>query len=175
MIEINETSEPLNKFPNVMVVNIPGFRAISSGWQLFDELYSGEACFYNWAIKRNHLYKEAFLGSVEIFLNNQINVPNAPCNLVFAVHDNVTTSDAAPYKIIDVKGGWYAAVWCQGDDTELGEMTYPTLMEWVENSKFKYDAERPIMVQTVFPDAEIEEALGYYQCQRYIPIKLRAE
>jgi len=175
IFEIDIPNETLNVFPNVMVINMPKFRAISSGWQMEDDLYNGEDCFYGWIIKRKHLHKEAFLGSTEFFIDSQMDVHGAANGLLFAVHDDVTASDAAPYEIMDIKGGLYAALWCPAGNLELEDMMYPTIMKWVENSKFEHDTDRPLLAQIIFPGSEAEEALGYSQFQRYIPIKLRAE
>lgn len=105
-----EVTEKLdNKVPDIMVVRIPKFRAVTSGLVTFEELFGG--AFGPWQEARNHLFKPVIFNSPDFLYGKDGKV-----EWIWAVKDEVTVADTHPYEIIEYPGGLYAvAVSVDGD------------------------------------------------------------
>ena len=94
---------------------------------------------------------------------------------IWAVKDEVTEDDTAPYKIIEFEGGLYAEAMSVDGDDDIGDRVYGGIKKWVETSGFELD-ERPrhrTLCNMPNPTAEIEKALGYAQLDIFVPVKIR--
>jgi len=167
----------LNKFQPIMLVDIPSFKAVASGWKPFGEIFFGEGCFYEWMGERWSMFKAVFLDGGVFSMNGQTDDHETPSNYIFAMNDDVTACDVVPYELVEIKGGVYAALRCSENDFETRDAITPVIMEWLEGTNFEYDCERPIMAQVLFCHHPIiEKGLGSnHQFQRYVPIKLRPD
>lgn len=162
-----------NKMSDVMVVELPKFRAIVSGWKMEDEIFHKKGGFNDWLLERQHLHKEIIFGSATFWLDKQINVHGQPCNYIFATYDGVTAADAAPYEIAEFEGGLYAAAFCADVDMSAQNRMYPRILYWIEDTDFEHDGSRAFTAQMLFESPEIKKGLGYNQFMRYVPIKLK--
>jgi len=148
------------RIPNVTVVMLPGFRAVSG-------------CDYNalwgWLETRGHLCREDFWGGCEFYLNKEDSGMDSM--LMYAVRDRVTEADAAPFELITVEGGMYAAAVYADMDGESQTSTHAKIMKWLEGTNFTHDDSRDCLAQLLFPHSDIKRGLGYHQMQQYIPIK----
>jgi len=105
-----EVSEGLKKqqHHHVMITKLPKCKAISSGWQWWDDEIMAEGGFNQWAWARPHLHNEAFFNSAFYGVDRSADFHGSMACMNFVVHDGVTAADAAPYALVDFEGGWYA-------------------------------------------------------------------
>jgi len=166
LVEITEKLD--KKIPDIMIVRIPKFRAISGG---FEELM-------NWAWskgRRETLFKDVIFDCPDFAVRYDDRF-----EYTMGVKDNITDADTAPYKIHEFEGGLYAVAVSINDDHEsIGKVEFK-IIERLENStNFAYDDSRGVMGTMPYlnetDDDEIKKGLGYFQLYRFVPIKLKAE
>ncbi len=160
-------TEKLKKTPEVHIVKLPKFRAISSGDDSFDNIF-GEGGFDQWMDVHHHLEKKIIFDCAD-FMWHEDN----KAIWIWAIQDEVTETDTAPYEIIEFEGGLYAtAVSIDGDD-DINGRVYSGIKSWVESSGFELD-ERPghqTLCNMIYPLDEIKKSLGYHQLEIYVPIR----
>ena len=166
----------MSKLRNMRVIEIPRFRAISSGPMSFAELF-GEGGFCEWVrangrLMLKHIYDEpSFLwheGSPETY-GKGMNV------WIHAANDFVTSADAAPYGLIEFPGGVFlVATADEKDDKDLNE-TVDDMMRWIKESEvFEYGGfPKSGMCNMANPDGVADTALGIAQQQIFLPLKFR--
>ncbi|MCL2187364.1 MAG: MerR family transcriptional regulator [Defluviitaleaceae bacterium] len=158
------------KLPSVMVVRLPKFRAVFSGWKT-EGHHNME--FWEWGENNKHLHKNIVWDNSNFILDKEISCEtNAQ---IFAIHDHVTEADTAPYKIIEVEGGLYATAICVDMDDESMTSLYPQILKWLRGTNFTHDTARHLMAHMLCPGSDIKQGLGYHQLQRYVPIKFNTE
>lgn len=173
LIEITEKLD--KKIPDVMVVRVPPFRAITSGEQTWMDLFKeGGYMFQLWQYYR-------FFCPV-IFDCLDFAFPKGDkCEMVCAVKEGVTQADVLPFQLIDFPGGLYAMAVSIDGDNESIQKVQDKICQWVDNTNFEVDKSRDFMFNMPYLDEEnlynsdIEKGLGYKQMQRYVPIKLKGE
>ena len=161
----------MSKLQNIRIIEIPKFRAVSSGLKTFDELFS-ENGFGNWIELNGKIIKNIIYAAPDFMWHEgEKNV------WIYAVEDWVTEKDAAPYEIIEFEGGIYAAVTAdENDNDDCGEVYYGAL-KWIENNGVFESDDKPgnrCIFHRVGCGA-IQEALGMAQQEMFLPIKLRNE
>lgn len=164
LIEITEKLD--KKIPDVMIVRIPKFRAVTSRCGEWDEW--GKLMSWAWNEDRKDFFKDVIFECSDflIRINNKF-------KYIMAIKDNITESDTDPFDIIEFEGGLYAlAVSVDGDDESIQKVENK-ILQWIENTNFKYDESRGVMGHMTYCDDEIKKGLGYEQLQRYVPIKLK--
>jgi len=166
LVEITEKLD--KKIPDIMIVRISKFRAISGG---FEELM-------NWAWsegRRETLFKDIIFDCPDFAVRYDDRF-----EYTMGVKDNITDADTDPYKIHEFEGGLYAVAVSINDDHEsIGKVEFK-IIERLENStNFVYDDSRGVMGTMPYlnetDDDEIKKGLGYFQLYRFVPIKLKAE
>ena len=162
------TAQMDKKIPGVMVVNIPRFRAVTSGLMTFDELFGG--CFDEWLNKSRHLFKDVLFDCPDFLCEK-----NGKAYWLWAVKDDVTAADTAPYEIVDFEGGIYATSVSIDMDDESMDKVHSNVLSWLKGTNFAHDTSRDFMGHMIYPSNEIKLGLGYHQLQRYIPIKFDIE
>jgi len=175
MENVKQASEYLaeNEKKNVMVINLPKCKAISSGWQWWDDLFI-QGGFSQWMWANRQLHKEAFFNTAVYCVDKKADFHDDKACMNFIVHDHVTQAEADPYKLIDFEGGWYAYMSGSVSDAEYCDAMYHNILKWLEGTGYEYDDTRYFMAQSPGEGhPEIEKSLGYVQFQRYVPIKLR--
>lgn len=165
-----EVTEKLKKAPEVRVVQIQPFRAVTSGADSFDRVM-GE--FNQWQEAHNHLIRRMIYGSPDFLWGEA----DGRAVWIWAVEDWVEPADTSPYQIITFEGGLYAAAMSIDGDSESYSGVYQRILKWLETSGFALD-ERPghrTMCHMLNPSDEIRRALGYDQMDIYVPIRIREE
>ena len=162
-----EVTEKLDKkVPDIMIVRIPGFRAVTSGRMTFEELFSGG--FEPWQESHNHLFEPVIFNCPDFLCGR-----GDEAEWIWAIKDDVSEADTYPYEIIEFPGGLYAvAVSVDGDGESYSKVMKKT-EKWLESTNFTIDSERDSMGNMIYVDDEIKEGLGYHQMNLYVPIKLR--
>ena len=77
------------KIPDIMIVRIPGFRAVTSGQVSFEELFGGD--FEPWQESHNHLFKPVIFDAADFLCEK-----DGIVQWIWALKDNVTGADVAP-------------------------------------------------------------------------------
>ena len=160
-----EVTEKLDKkVPDVMIIRIPKFRAVTSGLVLWDEVF-GE--FEQWQKLHSHLFKDVIFDCPD-FLTGQ----EDKAEWIWGIHDDVTDIDTEPYKIIEFQGGLYAVTVSVDGDGESHDRVRAKTNRWLETTNFVEDESRRKMGHMIYVDDEIQKGLGYHQMNLYLPIKL---
>lgn len=166
LLEITETLD--RKVPDIMIVRIPPFRAVTSGLVTFEELFGGD--FGPWQEAHNHLFKPVLFDAPDFLCGR-----DGKAEWFWAVRDDVTEADTAPWKIMECPGGLYAVAVSIDGDGESNEHVRRKTEKWLENTNFVLDEERELMGHMIYVDDEIKEGLGYDQMNLYAPVRLKKE
>lgn len=164
LLEVTEKLD--NKVPDIMIVRIPKFRAVTSGIMTFEELFGGD--FGPWQEDHNHLFKPVIFDAPDFLCGKDGNA-----EWIWAVKDEVTEADTCPYEIIEYPGGLYAVAVSVDGDGESNDKVRSKTDKWLESTNFVIDSERELMGHMIYVDDEIKEGLGYHQMNLYTPIKLK--
>jgi len=166
LVEITEKLD--KKIPDVMIVRIPSFRAITGDF--------GELMGWAWSEgRREMLFKDVIFDCPDFAIRYDDRF-----EYTMAVRDEITDKDTAPYKIHIFEGGLYAVAVSINDDHEsIGKVEFK-ICERLENStNFVYDDSRGVMGSMPYlnetDDDEIKKGLGYFQLYRFVPIKLEED
>lgn len=159
--------QKMSKTPEATIVMVPGFRAISSGYQEMGKLFM-EGGFFN-QVKPFELSLNKIMFNCADFLLYS----DGEFNWLWSVQNSVTESDVTPYEIIDFPGGLYATATSIDSDMESMDAVIFRIKSWLETSGFVIDESRnhQQMTQMIYCLDEIKEGLGYEQLQIYLPIK----
>ena len=165
-----EITERLDKqIPDVMIVRIPKFLAVTTKYQNFGELFNEDSLLF-WIGRHRDLGKSIIFDSADFLCRR-----NDEFRWLYSVHESVKEIDTTPYEVIEFEGGLYACAVCiDGDDNSIMKVENK-ILKWLEKTNFTVDRERDIMGNMIYNDDEIKQGLGYEQLQRYVPIKLKGE
>lgn len=166
LLEITEKLD--KKVPDVMIVKISKFRAVTSGLMTFDELFGGD--FGPWQESHNHLFKPIIFDCPDFLYGK-----GDKAAWIWAVNDEVTEADTYPYEIIEYPGGLYAVAVSVDGDGESHDKVRMKTQKWLESTNFIIDEDRELMGHMIYPIDEIKEGLGYHQMNLYAPIKIRSK
>jgi len=162
-----EVTEKLDKkVPDIMIIRIQEFRAVTSGLLTFEGLFSGD--FESWQEAHNHLFRPVIFDCPDFLCGKDGKV-----EWIWAIKDEVSEADTYPYEIINHPGGLYAVAVSVDGDSESHDKVMKKIEQWLENTNFTIDSEREFMGHMIYVDSEIKEGLGYHQMNLYTPIKLR--
>ncbi|MFZ5353978.1 MAG: MerR family transcriptional regulator [Bacillota bacterium] len=173
LIEITEKLD--KKIPDIMVVRIPEFRAVTVGDQSWEDMFKEGGYMYQlW--QYCHLYKNVIFDCFDFLLSK-----NDKAEWICAVKDGVTDADVGPLKLFDFPGGLYAMAVSIDEDNESIHKVENKVCQWIESTNFEFDKDRNVMFNMpyLYEDGrdvvykDIEKGLGYKQMQRYFPIKLK--
>lgn len=166
LLEITETLD--KKVPDIMIVRIPPFRAVTSGLVTFEELFGGD--FGPWQESHNHLFTPVLFDAPDFLCGK-----GDRAEWLWAVKDGVTQSDTTPYEIVECPGGLYAAAVSIDGDGESQNYVRRKTEKWLENTNFVLDDSRELMGHMIYVDDEIKKGLGYDQMVLYAPVKRKEE
>ena len=152
------------KIPDVMVVRVPSFRAVTSGLEPWDVVFGA---FDKWMTANQQLVTPAVFDCPD-FLTGE----GDKCKWYWRVKDGVTEADTAPYKIVDFPGGLYAVAVCIDGDDESHNKVRTKMDAWLTTTNFAEDTSRRKAGHMIYVDEEIRKGLGYHQLNLYLPIKL---
>ena len=160
----------MTKLQNMRIIEIPEFRAVSSGLKTFEEIF-GAGGFSEWIDVRNvHLIqKQIFDEAGFLWHEGDKNI------LIRAIKDNITEHDTYPYEIIKFPGGMFLVATADENDRDDLEETVSCMMEWIKHSEiFEYgDFPKSGMCNMPNSDGIIDKALGIAQQQIFLPLKFR--
>lgn len=161
-----EVTEKLNdKVPDIIIVRIPKFRAVTSGAMSYEDTFGK---FQLWQEAHNDFYQPIIFDAPDFLYEN-----NGNPEWIWRIKDETTAADVLPYEIIEHPGGLYAvAVSIDGDD-ESGNNVLQKIEKWIEKTNFMIDNSRATSVHMIYTDDEIRKGLGYHQLNFYAPIKLK--
>lgn len=161
-----EVTEKLNdKVPDIIIVRIPKFRAVTSGARSYEDVFGK---FQTWQEANNDFFQPIIFDAPDFLCEN-----NGSLEWIWRVKDNITETDTAPYKIIEHVGGLYAAAVSIDGDDESGSKVLQKIEKWIEKTNFVIDDSRTTSVHMIYADDEIRKGLGYHQLNFYAPIKLK--
>lgn len=167
MNRLLEVTEKLDsKVPDIMIVRISKFRAVTSGLMTFDELFDGG--FHPWQQAHNHLFKPVIFDAPDFLYGK-----DGKAEWIWALKDAVTETDVYPYKIIEYYGGLYAVAVSVDGDGESYNRVNSKIEKWLESTNFIIENTREILGHMIYVDNEIKEGLGYHQMNLYMPIQLK--
>ena len=171
LIEITDKLD--KKVPDVMVIRIPAFRAVTSGERTFEEIFkNGGYMFQLW--QHFPLYRPVIFDCLDFMLVNE-----DKATMICAVKEGVSEADVSPLELIEFPGGLYAMAVSIDEDDESIQKVQDKIFQWVEGTNFEVDKSRNFMFNMPYLDEEnayqkdIEKGLGYRQMQRYVPIRLK--
>ena len=163
------------KIPDIVVVMLPAFKAITSGIQTWDDMFKpGGYMFQLW--QHLDLYKRVIFDCFDFLLSK-----DDKAEWICAVKDDLKASDIEPFELVDFPGGMYAMTVSIDEDHESLKKVEDKVNKWIENTNFVLDEDRDVMFNMPYLYEEgrdpallaIEKGLGYKQMQRYFPIKLK--
>lgn len=173
LLEITQRLD--KKIPDIMVVRVPRFRAVTVGEQSWEDMFKNGGYMYQlW--QHVHLYKNVIFDCFDFLL-----FKNDKAEWICAVKDNVADADISPFKLIDFQGGLYAMAVSIDEDKDSLQKVEDKVGRWIESTNFEFDKGRDVMFNMPYLYEEgkdtaymdIEKGLGYKQMQRYFPIKLK--
>ncbi len=176
-----DVTEKLKKEPDVRIIQMSPFKAVTTGPV---SLFGTISEFMDLVNNYRHLFMDSIFGDIEfVWVDCPNNFAFCPtcgenCQMKgqfnFAVKDNVTAGDVAPYELLDFKGGMYAVA-SSIDQDEIIVRTSGGVDKWLETSGFERDDQsgRREMTSMIKITPEVRESLGYEQQNVYIPVKPR--
>jgi len=164
---LTEVTEKLDsQIPDIMIVRLPSFRAVTSGRMSFEELFGSD--FMPWQEAHNDLFVPVIFDACD-FLSGT----GGEFEWFWAIGDAVKAADVSPYPIVTHPGGLYAAaVSIDGDGTSHHKVR-SKIARWLENTNFVFDEGRDFLGHMIYVDDEIKAGLGYHQMNLYTPIRLK--
>ena len=163
----------MSKLQNMRIVEIPKFRAVSSGTKTLNELFNDENSFNVWVQGHRSLFIEHIFEPQDFLWHEECNIDKSVW--IFPIKSDVTEADVAPYEIIDFPGGIFlVATGDENDNTDLEE-TVSTMYKWIDdNDVFEYgDFPKSGMCNMPNPDGIADRTLNIAQQQIFLPLKLR--
>lgn len=158
----------MSKLKNMRGIEIPRFRAVSSGLKTFDELF-GENGFCRWEAENRHLIQKQITDEPGFMWHE-----GGKNILIRPIKENVTEADVAPYEIIEFPGGMFLVATADETDSDDLNETIDCMMSWINNSDvFEYgDFPKSGMCNMPNADGAFDAALGIAQQQIFLPLKL---
>lgn len=163
----------MSKLQNMRLVEIPRFRAVSSGTRPLEEIFFVENSFSKWVDAHSQLMK-IHIFEPQDFLWHENDDINKSIWIV-AIKDNVTDNDTAPYEIVEFPGGMFLVATCDELDSDDLNETVLNMREWIDRNEIFEHGDLPGMCNMPNPDGAIDQALGIAQQQIFLSIKLREE
>jgi len=152
-------------------IEIPKFRAVSSGLKTFDEIF-GEGGFGQWIRENYHLVKDLIYASPDFMWHE-----GDKSVWIWAVRDGVTETDTAPYEIVEFAGGMYLVA--TGDENDGGDLneTVTCMVQWIENSDVFEKGDYPASGMCHMPNGggAVDAALGIAQQEIFLNIKFKGK
>ncbi|MCL2408886.1 MAG: hypothetical protein FWC96_04635, partial [Oscillospiraceae bacterium] len=99
----------MSKLQNMRLIEIPKFRAVSSGAKTLNELFGDNGFDSTWVKLHHHLLMQHMYEPTCFLWHEDINIAWDEGKNIFilAIKDDVTDEDAAPYEIVEFPGGMF--------------------------------------------------------------------
>ena len=153
------------KVPDIIVVRIPKFRAMTTGLVSWDKVMDTGIDMYE--------YHKDLVTPIIFDGHDFLYGKDGKAAWIWRVKDGVTEADTHPFKITEFQGGLYAVAVSVDGDGESHDKVREKTAKWLEGTNFVIDNDREMMGHMIYVDDEIKQGLGYEQMALYAPIKLR--
>jgi len=167
-----EVAEKLDKkVPDVMVVNIPKFRAFTTGLVGWDKIFDMGSDAKAIELSARGLTAPILFDGCDFLYGK-----DEKAAWIWRITDDVTEADTHPFEITEFKGGLYAISVSVDGDGESHDKVRSKAAKWLETTNFIMDNEREMlghMIYTHDHNPDIMKGLGYEQMVLYAPIKLK--
>ena len=161
----------MSKLKNMRLVEIPKFRAVSSGIRPLEEIFFIENSFSAWLDAHRNLIKDHIFEPQDFLWHENDDINRS--TWIVAIKDSVTENDTAPYSIVKFPGGMFLVATCDELDNDDLNETVLEMRQWIDrNEVFEY-GDLPGMCNMPNPDGAIDKALGIAQQQIFLPIKFK--
>lgn len=161
----------MSKLKNMRLVEIPKFRALSSGILPLEDIFFAENSFSAWLDTHRDLIKEHIFEPQDFLWHENDDINRS--TWIVAIKDGVTENDTAPYSIMEFPGGMFLVATCDELDHDDLNETVLEMRQWIDcNEVFEY-GDLPGMCNMPNPDGAIDKALGIAQQQIFLPIKFK--
>lgn len=158
------------KLSGIRVVEMPPFRAVSSGPRDHDGLF-GENGFDQWMQAHSRFVKDLLYASPDFMWPED----ETNCVWIWAVKDWVAEEDVAPYELIEYGGGMFVVATMDENDAKDRAAVTRLMVKWIDKSGVFALDERPGhrgMGHMVGCGA-IQEKLGIAQQEVFLPVKFK--
>ena len=165
----------MTKLQNMRVVEIPKFRAVSSGPKTLQEIFENNNGFASWKEEHKELLRESLYEPMDFLWHEECDINKSVW--IFPLKDNVSASDVWPYEIVEFPGGIFLVATADENDTEDLNETVANMHQWIKNSKvFEYGPfPQSGMCNMPNPDGMADRMLNIAQQQIFLPLKIREE
>lgn len=110
----------MSKLQNMRIVEIPKFRAVSSGEKRLDEIFDENSGFAVWVEEHHGLIVEHIFEPFDYLWHENCDINRSV--LIYPIIDWVTEKDTEPYPIVAFPGGLFlVATADEWDDADLNE------------------------------------------------------
>lgn len=164
----------MSRLRNMRVVEIPAFRAVSSGPKTLEDIF-GEGGFDRWVSAHPDLIRTPLYEPLNFLWHEDNDIDRSV--LIHAVREGVTGADTAPYEVIEFRGGIYlVATADELDEADINE-TVSEMMRWIRESAVFEAGDYPISGMCNMPagGSEMDRRMGIAQQQIFLPLKYRNE
>lgn len=163
----------MSKLYNMRAIEIPKFRAVSSGAMPIEEIFGEGSEFLAWVRSHPHLLKTHIYEPQDFVWHENRDIRQSVW--ILAIREDVTEADTVPYEIIEFPGGMFlVATADENDEDDLNE-TVNGMVAWIDGSDVFEMGGFPVsgMCNMPNPDGAIDRALQIAQQQIYLPLKFR--
>lgn len=166
----------MTKLRNMRVIEIPSFRAVTSGEKTFDALFAPDG-FDRWCAVHAELMRDTVFEPVDFLWH--VGAPETygrGLNVwIRAIKEGVTPDETAPYEIFEFPGGIFLVATADENDPDDLNETVVDMMRWIEdNDIFEY-GDFPRSGMCNMPGGVADALLGIAQQQIFLPLKRKLE
>ena len=164
----------MSRLRNMRVVEIPAFRAVSSGEGTLDEIF-GPGGFDEWVGEHRKLILPSLYEPNNFLWHEENDIDRSV--LIYPVCGGVCDADTAPYGIIEFRGGMFlVATADEMDETDINE-TVSDMYRWIRESNVFIPGDYPVSGMCNMPagGSEMDRRMGIAQQQIFLPLKYREE
>jgi len=169
-----EVTEKLDKkIPDVMIVRVPNFRALTTGLVGWDEVFD-----MGIDAKASELSAQGLIMPILFDGYDFLYGKEGKAAWIWRIKDEATEADTHPFAITEFIGGLYAVSVSMDGDGESHDKVRSKTAKWLETTNFIVDSNREMlghMIYTHDNNPDIIKGLGYEQLVLYAPIKLKED
>lgn len=159
------------KVPDIMVVRIPKFRALTTGLVGWDKIFDMGS-----DAKAGELSARGLITPILFDGHDFLYGKDGKAAWVWRITDEATEADTHPFEITEFQGGLYALAVSIDGDGESHDKVRSKTAKLLETTNFTIDNDREMlghMIYTHDSNPDIMKGLGYEQMVLYSPIKLK--
>lgn len=164
----------MSRLRNMRVIEIPVFRAVSSGEGTLDEIF-GSGGFDEWVGAHRGLILPSLYEPNNFLWHEENDIDRSV--LIYPLWDGVSEADTAPYGIIEFRGGMFlVATADELDEADINE-TVSEMYRWIGESEVFVIGDYPVSGMCNMPagGSEMDRRMGIAQQQIFLPLKYKDE